>query len=282
MFRNTFSLIFALWLGHVGLAFAETTHFDLELSASHDNNVSRAENSPDIKSDNVLGLDLTGTRSLMLTPNSGILLNGGIQLAEYAHFNALSYLTASIGAAYRFQPVVGYTAPWIELGSKLDRLLFRDSDIRDGTQLEAHASIGKRFTDRIRMQAGLGWDHRWAHEGQVFELVQRRLFASADYKLSQDIALYGNWSRDFGDQVVASTPEQALHDVARAIAADPVFNGQNAYRISAIANIYGLGASLSINAANTLDIGVQHFQATGGGGIYDGTELRASWLYRFK
>lgn len=280
--NKLYLLVFScLW--QAGLACANPMLIDLELSAAHDDNVSRAESGRDIKPDNSLGLELKASRSLMLTPNSGMLVSGGVRLTEHAHYDDLSNLSANLTAAYRIQPVVGYSAPWLELGGMLQRLYFRHSDIRDGTLLETHMTVGKRFTDRIRLQGSLGWEQRWADASDVYELSRRRLFLLADYKLSPTAALYGSLSRDFGDQAVTSSPAPQLGRSARAIADDPAFGDRRAYRLDAIADIYGLGASIALNAGSTLDLGVQHFRISADGGhAYAGTELRASWLYRFR
>lgn len=273
-------VLFAAWAdGAIGA----TTHVDLELSARHDDNISRAESGRDIASDNLLDLGVTVTRSILLTPNSGLRFKGGLRLAEHANYSDLNQFSANIGASYRIQPVTGYTAPWIELGATLERQSFRDSDIRDGRVLAAEAMVGKRFTDRIGGRIGMGREWRYADDGEVFEWQRHRIFAMADYKLGLDTTLYANLARDFGDQVFTATPDPAFRQHAKAIADDPVFGARRAYRLGAISNTLELGVSMPLNPSSTLDVGLRRFRADADGDhVYDDTELRASWLYRFR
>lgn len=272
-----------LLLACAGVSQAASTHVDLELSAWHDDNLSRAESGRDIFSDNVFDLGVTVTHSVMLTPNSGLRLKGGLNLTEHAEYTELNRLSANIGASYRFQPVAGYTEPWIELGATLERESYRDSDIRDGRLLAAEAIVGKRFTDRIGGRAGIGWERRWADDAQVFEWQRHRIFAMADYKLGLESTLYASLSRDFGDQVFTATPNPDFGDYAKAIANDPVFGARRAYRLGAVSDTLELGVSMPLNPSNTLDVGLRRFRADADGDhIYDDTVLRASWLYRFR
>lgn len=265
-----------------GTAQAANTHFDLELAAKHDDNLSRAESGHDIRSDNVMDLGITATHSLLLTPNSGLRIKGGLRLAQHAEYTDLDQLSASAGISYRIQPVAGYTSPWLELGATLERQAHRDSDIRDGELLDTGVMIGKRFTDRIAGRAGIGWEKRRADDTEVFEWNRHRIFALVDYKVGLASTLYANISRDFGDQVFTATPAPAFRKAAKAITDDPAFGTRRAYRLGAVSTTLELGASLPINASNTLDIGARHFRAEADGNhTYNDTELRASWLHRF-
>jgi hypothetical protein len=270
-------------LAWASLAAATDTLVDLELAASHDDNLSRAEAERDRFSDNLLDLGLTASRTLMLTPSSGLRLRGGLRLEGHARFTDLDSLTADLGASYRIQPVAGYTAPWIELGVALQRQAYRDSDIRDGGLLAVEAIVGKRFTDRIGGRLGIGREWRRADDAEVFEWQRNRIFAMVDYKLGLASTLYASLSRDFGDQVFTATPTWSYWEYAKAIAPDPVFGQRRAYRIGAISDSLAFGLSLPMNAFSTLDVGLNYFHSDADGGhSYNDTQLRASWLYRFK
>lgn len=272
-----------LLLACAGPVQADATHVDVELAAIHDDNLGRAESERDIFSDNILELGLTATRTILLTPNSGLRLRGGLHMAEHAKYTELNLMSANAGASFRIQPVSSYTAPWIELGVMLERQAFRNSDIRDGRVLVMEAIAGKRFTDRIGARAGISREQRWADNAKVFEWQNRRIFAMADYKLGLDSTLYASLSRIFGDQVFTTTPDPEFREYAKAIAKDPVFGARRAYRMGAVSDALELGVSMPVNSSNTLDIGLRRFHSDADGGhIYDNTELRASWLYRFK
>ena len=237
-----------LLLACAGMAQADATHVDVEVAAIHDDNLSRAESARDIFSDNVLDVGLTLTHTLLLTPNSGLKLKGGLHLAEHAKYTDLNQITTNAGVSYRIQPVAGYTAPWIELGALLERQSFRGSAIRDGSLLALEAIAGKRFTDRIGARVGISRELRWADEAKVFEWQHNRIYAMADYKFGMDSTFYASLSRVFGDQVFTTTPSLDIYEYSKAVAFDPVFGTRRAYRMGAVSDVLELGVSTPLNA----------------------------------
>lgn len=262
---------------------AGATFVDAELAARHDNNIARGESGNDIFSDNVVDLGLTATHSILLTPNSGLRLTGGAHIAKHAIYTGLDMMSLNAGMSYRTQPVLGYTAPWFELGATLTQQSFNNSDIRDGNLLVLEAIAGKRLTDRIGARIGINREQRWARVAEVYKWQRQRIYIASDYKLNLNSTLYTSLSRDFGDQVFTTTPSLELREYSKAIALDPVFGTRRAYRMGAISDTLELGVSTPLNSFNTLDIGLRRFHANAAAGhSYNDTELRASWLYRFK
>lgn len=263
-------------------AFAATL-VDVELSASRDNNISRAENSTDIKSDNIIGLGISVQRVWLLSHTSGMLLHGSVKFDQFQHYSDLSHITANAGVTYRLQPVVGYSAPVFDLGLALEKSLYHDSAIRDGTALQSDAAVSSHITDRIHLRGGVGLEKRWADTGNVFEWQRLSLFGGGDYKVSASNTLYASALRTKGDQVFTASPNPAIRNVAQAIANDSVFGARRAYRLGATSDVLALGDSISISANTTLDIGLRYFSiAAEGNHSYDGVEVRTSWLYRFR
>ncbi|HEY8084079.1 MAG TPA: hypothetical protein VIE69_00580 [Methylophilaceae bacterium] len=254
----------------------------MELSASHDDNVSRAEAGADIKSDNIVGLGINIQRAWLLTPTSGILLRSHVKFDQYQHYDDLSHITANAGVDYRFQPMVGYSAPVFDVGTTLERYAYSNSDIRDGTALQADVSVSSHITDRIKLLGGVGTEKRWADQGEIYVWQRDRIYAGAHYRFSSTATLYANVSRSDGDQVFTSSPNLALFLESKAVTNDPVFGARRAYRVDATADVFELGDSIAISGETTLDIGVRYFDISTSDDWYGGTELRASLLYRFK
>ncbi len=262
---------------------ADATHVDIEFSARHDNNASRAESGKDVFSDATVGLDLNIVHSMMLTAHSGLQLHGALHLMQFARFEDLNHVDLQAGMLYRIQPVKAYTAPWFDVSLGWQRQAFQNSDIREGDLLSLDLGAGQRLTDRLRLRAGYGWERRFADDNEVFEWRRRTARVSADFKLSTALTLYAMASRTHGDQVFTATPAPAFLAVAKAIVDDPVFGERRAYRLGAQADLLELGGSYSFNSSHTLDLGLRRFNIEAEAGhSYDGTELRASWLYRFQ
>jgi hypothetical protein len=264
------------------MAQAAGTVVDAELSATRDDNVARGKSATDVKSDNIVGLNVDLQHAWLVNAYSGILLRGNVRYDEYQHFAGLSHITANAGITYRFQPVVGYSTPIFDISTAVERSVFRDSAIRDGTALQADAAVSSRVTDRIRLRGGLGVERRWADKDSVFEWLHNRMYVGGDYRFGAKATLYANVSRIDGDQAVSSSPDPGLFSESKAVASDPVLGARRAYRIDATAYVLEFGDSIVISADTTLDVGLRHLSISSDDDGYDGTELRVSWLYRFK
>lgn len=284
--------IFACFcLGMVTItARAADTYFTADGAVSYDSNIARAEHSVDIDDDFALEASLTAARSFRLGEKSGIVIRAGAQLREQFTYDDLSRLKLDFGAAYRIQPVPGFTNPWIELELDVNRLDHRDSAIRDGWLWNTGVTVGKYFTDRIRLTAGWNYEERNAEKSKVFEWHHNTLSATADYRLGDSTTFYANASRIYGDQVsTASFPSSAgIYDnVAKAIARDRALElGSNdehrAYRIDAISDVFEIGVNHALRRDLAVDLSMQYYDTdTDGSHTYRGTIGRAGLLYRF-
>ncbi len=274
------------------IARADSTRFGVDAEYGHDTNVNRAAVGKEERSDDSVSLEAYAARSILLSPSSGLVLKAAVHATEYFEFGDLSSLGVTGRAAYRLQPSPGFTSPWIELAGQVDGFKYRDSDIRDGYAASATASVGKYFTDRIRMEAGVGYDRRGGGEGGVYDLSNGKIWAALDYKLTPKTTLYGSATWMDGEQVftlfntVAWAP---LTTYAKAEARDPVFSSAfggapTAYRVDARTDRYELGVNIALRGNDALDLGWSHFdsRASQGNGKYDGDAFRVGYLYRFR
>lgn len=274
------------------IAAADSTRLGIDAEYGHDTNVNRAAVGKEERSDDSVSIEASAARSILLSARSGIVLRGAVHATEYFEFGDLSSLGVSGRASYRFQPSPGFTSPWIELAGQLDGFKYRDSDIRDGYAASAAASVGKYFTDRIRMEIGAGFERRGGGDGGVYDLSNRKIWTALDYKLTPKTTLYGSATWMDGEQVFTLFNTAAwapLTTYAKAEAADPVFasafgGAPIAYRVDAHTNRYELGINIALRGNNALDFGWSHFEsrADQSGGKYDGDAIRIGYLLRFR
>jgi hypothetical protein len=273
-------------------ASADATRLGVDAEYGHDTNVNRAAIGKEEQSDDSASVEAYAARSFLLSSRSGLVLRGAIRATEYFDFQDLSSLAVSGRAAYRFQPSPGFTSPWIELAGQVDGFKYRDSDIRDGYATSATASVGKYFTDRIRMEAGVGFDRRSGDGSGVYDLSNRKVWTALDYKLTPKTTFYGSATWMDGEQVFTLFNTAAwapLTTYAKAKTADPVFSSAfggapTAYRVDARTDRYELGVNIALRGNDALDLGWSHFEsrATQGTGKYDGDAFRIGYLYRFR
>ena len=275
-----------------GAALADATRFGVDAEYGHDSNVNRAAVEGEKQSDDAVSVEAYAARGILLSSRSGLVLKAAVHATEYIEFRDLSNLGVTARASYRFQPSPGFTSPWIELAGQVDGFRYRDSVIRDGYAGSATASVGKYFTDRIRMEAGVGYDRRGGGDGGVYDLSNGKIWAALDYRLTTKTTLYGSATWMDGEQVFSLFNTAAwapLSPYAKAQAPDPVFSSAfggapTAYRVDARTDRYELGVNIALRGSDALDLGWSHFdsRASHGNGKYDGDAFRVSYLYRFR
>lgn len=291
--QNVLAAIAALlMLAHVA-AHAADTRFGLDAELTHDTNVNRAAYANEEQTDEILAVEGYAARSFRLSYRSGFVARGGLRLREHREFGDLSNVAALGRVAYRFQPSPGYTGAWIELAATAEALHYRDSTLRDGTILSGSVSVGKYFTDRIRLGAGLGLDEREGKDGALYDLSTTRAWLTLDYRVTPGITVYGSTTWIQGDHVfTANDPatQGQLSSYSDVIVADPAFADAfggapvTAYRMEATTLLFEAGVNIPIRGNQALDFGASWFdsEADRGGGKYDGATFRIGYLYRFR
>ncbi len=297
-FRSTLpgckeTLALFAFAAHAGLALADATRFGVDAEFSHLTNVNRAALDREERDDNALAVEAYAARSYLLSARSGMVVRGSVRAREFFDFGDLSSMALAGRAAWRFQPAPGFSSPFLELAAGAEAVKHRDSDIRDGFLVSGSASIGSHLTDRIRAEAGAGYERRDATQGNVYDLSNAKAWASLDYRITTRATLYGSATWMDGEQVftlfnTANWP--ALYAYASAVAPDPVFapafggSAPNAYRVDASTALYELGVNIATTGTQALDLGVSRFEsrADRGDGRYEGSTFRVGYLYRFR
>jgi len=291
--QNVLAAIAALLMLAPVVAHAADTRFGLDAELTHDTNVNRAAYANEEQADDILAVEAYAARSFRLSYRSGFVARGGLRLREHREFGDLSNVAALGRVAYRFQPSPGYTSAWIELAGTAEALHYRDSTLRDGTILSGSVSVGKYFTDRIRLGAGLGLDEREGKDGALNDLSTTRAWLMLDYRVTPGITVYGSTTWIQGDHVfTANDPatQGQLNRYADVIVADPAFADAfggapvTAYRMEATTLLFEAGVNIPIRGNQALDFGASWFDSESdrGGGKYDGATFRIGYLYRFR
>lgn len=274
-------------------ALADSTRYGIDGEFVHDNNVSRGPTSTDQKADSIVAAEAYLARSLLLGERSGLVLRGGMKLSQFLAFRDLSNVALSGRAAYRYQPSLSYSAPWLEVAGSATWLKHSDNELRDGFVVAASVGGGSYVTDRIRIGVGAGIEERTADNGALYELSTNRIWATLDYRLGISSTVYGSLTRIAGDHVfnaIYGPAQTLLSTYASAIAADPAladeFGGVAplGYRLDATTFVYELGFNYPLKGNQAIDLSVSIFDSESdqGGQSYDGMALRAMYMYRFR
>lgn len=282
--------IAAIFLLAAPLANAQEGRYGLSADIVHDDNATRGLYEADRKADNIVAIEGSATRSVLLSAKSGALFRA---IARYSHFTDIKDISnlALIGrAAWRYQPTPGYSAPWFELAGQAELLRHSDSELRDGNIIGGEASVGSHVTDRTRLSAGLGLDKRsGGGPAGLYDLSTNRLWATIDYRVGVRNTIYGRFTRLAGDQVFNSITVSGLSPVWEP---DPVFVGvlgraTDSYRLDATTLSLEVGFNYPLGRGQALDFSAARHDSKAGEGPVEGvkysiTQLRASYLYRFQ
>jgi hypothetical protein len=280
--KNKILTLFLIILLSPALVYAAELKLDTDLTFQYDNNVSLAESNRDIFSDEIVSLDLIASKSFMLNPHSNLTIKGKLARHQFLRFEDLSNTGFALGARYRMQPVIGFYQPWLALGINAEKLVFDDSDIRDGTLFNVNVSVHKRFSEMLKAHIGIGAERRVADTGDTFEWQRHSFFSGAQYQWSDALVLIANYSYLSGDQVFVATASPKFRNSANSIADDPVFGQRRAYRLDAHANTLNTGINYRISPNNSLDAGVNYAKIKAEADHqYDATQVHVSWLHRF-
>jgi hypothetical protein len=283
----------ACWLLLSLPAHADSTRFGADAEFFHDSNATRGPTEEDERSDDAVSIEGYAARSFLLGQKSGVVLRGGLRLSEHLTFGDLSNLAASVRAAYRVQPLVGYSKPWIEVAGSAQWLKHSDSELRDGYIASASVGVGSYLTDRVRASLNVGLEERAGSEGALYDLSQNRIWATLDYRVGVAATLYGSLTWLAGDQVfnaASASGQNWLAPYADVIVADPAladeFGGVAplGYRIEATTFLYELGLNFPLRDNQAIDLSGSYFdsEADQGRGSYDGAALRIIYMYRFR
>lgn len=273
---------------------AEDIRWGLDAELAHDSNVSRGLADADTVADRVLTAEASGTKSLLLGPESGLLFRGAARYSRYLDLADLSRLGLAGRAAWRYQRDRSFGSPWYEVA--VDGLYLRhaDSELRDGLQFSVSGSVGSYLTDRVRVVGGVSFDKRSGGGLGLYDLSGNRLWATVDYRVRLRDIVYARLTRSAGEQVFSAVSAASQNLLLQAgytvLAGDAAlakgFGGvvPTAYRVDATSWNYELGYNLPLSRTRTLDFGLGYFAAKTdlGGYQYDGLQARASYLYRFQ
>lgn len=278
--RVTRSLLALAVASGCAAAWAGGTRLDSELSLERDSNPARAEAGEGVPGEFIQGATVRIARSQLIDERSGWVLHGQGSVHHHDRFHGLDELDAAVGGEYRIQPVVGYTAPWYEVGASLERSVRASSTIRNVTRAVASVSTGVNFTDRIFGSAGLRLTRAWADSGSVADQHERALDLEGNYRLWGAASAYLRGTLARGDQLFSSsaTSDHGTNGID-AEALDPAFGpGFEAYRSRASTHVVEAGALVPAGPRQSWTLwGRAVHSASVTGAVYDTRQVGISW-----
>lgn len=155
---------------------------DGELWGARNDNLSNGSRSIDRRADSSVGAAATLSWT-QLMPRSALTYGARAEGSKFGSFDALDNTAVTAFAQWSFQPVRGFTAPWLEAGIQHGVLRHQGSALRDGSQTIINLGVAKRFSDHAKAALSI---ERELRNSKVpgFGTQQTRLRLSSDLQVS--------------------------------------------------------------------------------------------------
>ena len=284
LFRRRFGA--ALLLGLVCL----TVHvpargewlLDADAGALYDNNLTRAQESADIRADGAAFLSASAASFLPLDGGDRLTLSADLSGEAYFRFHGLDVIALGGSATYRHKFGVGLDVPWLLAAAAVSYDGYQ-GDVRTGARYALRAELGKRFTQSFDGSLGGIYDRRYQRHdqpvvpgisGKPFELSGSSAYARASYAFDENLLVGARVSVRRGDVESTTRPNREIFAASSAIAPDPTF-GPNffAYRLRGTTEAATLTASWALNDRSSFNVGYSAERTR----AYDGLEYR-NWV----
>lgn len=293
--RAVAAALFAL-LGLASLPARAQWHLDSAVEVNHNDNVSRAENSADIREDRSVNGGLDGGYKFQVADYTAVSLLGSLHRTQYERYSGLSNTALNVAIAVKHKFGLGDTVPELVMNVGTGHDSF-NSENRDASHYTASFSLNKRFTPRLRLNAGLGWTERNANydvprlntngspvrPGDPWNVNYWHASFGGELELGKASWLSANYQLQDGDIVSSGNPYGKIYAVTTALTRDPTFgSGVIAYRIPARTGSLSLDLNHAVRETGTVFLGVEYQDTQGENDVDYGVGIvRAGLLYSF-
>lgn len=175
---------------------------DGELWGARNSNLSNGSRSTDRRADSSIGAAATLSRTRLM-PRSALTYGARAEGNKFGTFDALDNTAITGFAQWSFQPVRGFTAPWLEAGIQHGVLRHQGSALRDGNQTIINLGVARRFSDHAKAALSLERELRTS-KVSGFDTQQTRLKLSSDLQVSEKGSAYVSLGVGSGTFVTSS------------------------------------------------------------------------------
>jgi hypothetical protein len=227
-----------------------------------DDNVTRAKESADIRSDHAYSADLSKVFIFPGTEHTRTLVTGLLGGEKFARYSGLSHAFGGVQGEFQYRSSAGFSAPILAVFARAFAEQYQ-SKLRDGSRYSAGVSIRQPVTDRIQLFGALAHDERKG-ESDVFDTKDNAVRLNLDYTVTRTGTLYLTGEYRSGDIVSTGQPALELIDIAKVFAEDDAFPGEQlyCYRFDGKTVIATLGYNIGFSSRHSLDISWRRIEST--------------------
>lgn len=259
--------------------FADAEWFaDAELGAVYEDNLSRAFNRSDRKSDIAFEPHATVGKHIQLSDPLGLSVTAHLRGSAYTRYNGLNNLAIGIMLSMKYKIGLGSYAPWVKVYGSATSLDYNE-DGRGGSLLAAGIAIGKRLNERISIMASYDHEGRKAHN-QVFDQRGNHAAVKTDFLLTGIIQLSLGYAISRSDIAASYAPlpysEYSGDNIIY------TFNTpMEVERVRATIQTISADANLAINSNLSVNLGIKHHDISADNHSYPDNIVSVSINYSY-
>ena len=288
--NNQSKYLFTLLLSMIMPHAIANTFADIDVAAIHDDNLSRSNYAPDIKSGSAIETFADYGKFFDLKNNWSATATVFAQYTKHINFNRLSSSGLGVSGSVRKKLGLGAYSSSIQISASNTTINVVDTK-RSNNALDFSVSWDKRLNDIWEVSAGISLDNSIA-KNKIFNSDGSTVYFSTDYTLSEKVLFSFGLSQRRGDIITvtnasANPNEVNWQDLSRASdgnnISDDVFGaGLTAYRINATTLIFKMAVSYALNDESALNAGYEYQNSTLAYDVkYNNNILRVNYIYNF-
>ncbi|MBT7173136.1 MAG: hypothetical protein HN900_00475 [Gammaproteobacteria bacterium] len=270
---------------------------EIQAVYERDDNISRTYKRDKV-SDNVAYISIGGGYSRKHGDRAQLILSAYLAQSKHDEYDALDSMALSLGADYTFQLNTDYNVSWYKIKLQATHFKFKDSDPREGVQLEADLSFNKRLTlaatgrigYRIKDYVFVGKSGAEEANDAAFDTSSQEIYLGADYQFRTQATFFAEYVFRHGDILStvaglvpwwrrnydARTPDRAFEKPCTAPCV-----ASYAYRTRGNTNLVTLGFGFPFRKVN-IDVTASHYKSKGDNSeTYKDTFYKVGLLWNF-
>jgi len=260
----------------------------VEAGVTRDDNVNRARDAADKRSDYLYSLSLTKGVALPVTSQTRVLVTGFANADKLRSIRGLDRVSAGAQGEFQYRASGEFAAPIFGLFGRASLEEYH-SGLRSGYRTSLGLTARQAWTDRIHAFGSLAGNWRHARS-DVFDARDYAARFNLDYALGQTGALYLGGEYRRGDTVSSAPAALVYTGGAKAFVADDAYGASlfNAYRYEAKTVLWTLGYNRSLGPSDSLDLSWRQAQSTptsqsgtGGSSRYTANQVSVVYLILF-
>jgi hypothetical protein len=227
-----------------------------------DDNVSRASEALDKLSDTIYSLTLSKAKSITISKNSKLTVNGFLDVEKFRTYAGLGHVSAGAQGSYAYRFSGDFGSPTLGAFVRYSQDEY-ESVLRDGARRSVGVTIRKSLTDRIDLFAVAANNVRTG-KSDVFNTRDISGRMNLDYALAENMTLYLTGELRKGDIVSSGQPALRVLDVSTVLVRDDVFNtlGFFDYRTRGVTSLMTLGYNLAFGSKDSVDFSWRRVKST--------------------